>query len=38
MKPKTNAPSEKYTGGSGVIKHSPIKDHSSGDTTTVRKK
>ena len=37
MKPGTNAKSEKYTGGSGVIKSSPINDHRSGNTTTKRK-
>lgn len=38
MKPGTNAKSEKYTGGSGVIKHSPVNDHKDGNTSTVRKK
>lgn len=38
MKPGTNAPSEKYTGGSKIIKHSPVNDHRSGNTTTERSK
>ena len=38
MKPKTNAPSEKYTGGEKVIKQSPVRDHQDGSTTTTRKK
>lgn len=38
MKPKTNAPSEPYTGGSKTIKNSPINDHRSGNTTTERSK
>lgn len=38
MKPGTNAKSEKYTGGSGAIKNSPIRDHKDGSVSTVRKK
>lgn len=37
MKPTTNAPSKPYTGGTKIIKHSPIDDHRDGKMSTTRK-
>ncbi len=37
MKPKSNVPTQPYSGG-GTIKSSPINDHRSGNPTTKRGK